>query len=346
MADDIVTFADILGQQGYACGYAGKWHLDGTGKPQWEPKRRFGFADNRYMFNRGHWKQLEDAPEGPRVAARDKNNKPTYSIEGANEQNFTTDFLTDKTIDFIKSHKDQSFCYMVSYPDPHGPNTVRAPYDVMFNHIEFERPPTADKPDAGLPSWGKKAKSTISDKGLAKYFGMVMCGEHSRDNKGVPYEASAKIPLVLYYPAKVPAGTLVHEALSSVDFLPTVLRLMEIPTAGEEEGRDASTLFMTGQARSDWQDVAFFRGTGSSEKNWLAAVTRRYKVVYSPKDDPWLFDLEGDPDELVNCYHDPAYKDILRHLAQSLLDYGQRYQDARVQEPSIQAVLVAAATLR
>ncbi|MHC4542456.1 MAG: sulfatase-like hydrolase/transferase, partial [Planctomycetota bacterium] len=26
MADDIVTFADILGQQGYACGYAGKWH--------------------------------------------------------------------------------------------------------------------------------------------------------------------------------------------------------------------------------------------------------------------------------------------------------------------------------
>jgi len=379
MADDIVTFADILGQQGYACGYAGKWHLDGLGKPQWEPKRRFGFADNHYMFNRGHWKQLEATPYGPRVAARDKNDKPTYSIEGANELNFTTDFLTNKTIDFIKSHKARSFCYMVSYPDPHGPNTVRAPYDAMFNHVKFETPPTADKADAGLPSWGKKVKSTISDKGLAKYFGMVkciddnvrrlldtlrqlnlldntvvvftadhgdLCGEHSRDNKGVPYEASAKIPLVLYYPAKVPAGTLVHEALSSVDFLPTVLRLMEIPTAGEEEGRDASTLFMTGQAPSDWQDVAFFRGTGSSDKNWLAAVTRRYKVVYSPKDDPWLFDLEGDPDELVNYYQDPAYKDILRHLAQSLLDYGQRYQDARVQEPSIQAALVAATTLR
>ncbi len=375
MADDIVTFADILGQQGYACGYAGKWHLDGTGKPQWEPKRRFGFADNRYMFNRGHWKQLEDTPDGPRVAARDKKDKPTYSIEGASELNFTTDFLTNKTIDFIKSHKDRSFCYMVSYPDPHGPNTVRAPYDAMFNHVKFETPPTADKPDAGLPSWGKKAKSTISDKGMAKYFGMVkciddnvgrlldtlrqlnlldntivvftadhgdLCGEHSRDNKGVPYEGSAKIPLVLYYPAKIPARTLVHEALSSVDFLPTVLGLMEIPTASKEEGRDASTLFMTGQAPSDWQDIAFFRGTGGSDKNWLAAVTRRYKVVYSPKDDPWLFDLEGDPDELINYYQDPACKDILRHLAQSLLDYGQRYRDARVEEPSIQAALIAA----
>jgi len=378
MADDIVTFAEILGQQGYACGYAGKWHLDGTGKPQWEPKRRFGFADNRYMFNRGHWKQLEDTPDGPQVAARDKKNKPTYSIEGANELNFTTDFLTNKTIDFIKNHKDESFCYMVSYPDPHGPNTVRAPYDSMYNHIKFETPRTADKPDAGLPSWGKKAKSTISGKGLAKYFGMVkciddnvgrildtlrqlklldntivvftadhgdLCGEHSRDNKGVPYEASAKIPLVLHYPAKVPAGTLVHEALTSVDFLPTVLRLMEIPTAGKEQGRDASALFITGRAPGNWQDVAFFRGTGKSDKNWLAAVTQRYKVVYSPKDDPWLFDLQGDPDELINHYKDPAYKDIVRNLAQSLLDYGQRYLDARTEEPSIQAALVAATTM-
>jgi len=375
MADDTVTFADILGQQGYACGYAGKWHLDGTGKPQWEPNRRFGFEDNRYMFNRGHWKQLEDTSDGPRVAARDKNDKPSYSIDGANELNFTTDFLTDKTIEFIKSHKNESFCYMVSYPDPHGPNTVRAPYDEMFNNMNFEKPRTADKPDAGLPSWGKKAKNTISNAALAKYFGMVkciddnvgrlldtlrqlklldntivvftadhgdLCGEHSRDNKGVPYEASAKIPFVLYHPAKVPAGTLVHQALSSVDFLPTVLGLMEIPTAGKEEGRNASTLFMTGQAPDDWQDIAFFRGTGSSDKNWLAAVTRRYKVVYSPNDNPWLFDLQTDPDELINYYQDPACKDIVRNLAQLILDYGQRYRDARVEEPSIQAALIAA----
>jgi arylsulfatase A-like enzyme len=376
MADDIVTFAKILEQHGYACGYAGKWHLDGPGKPQWEPERRFGFTDNRYMFNRGHWKQLEDTPDGPRVAARDNKDKPSYSINGANEQNFTTDFLTDKTIEFIKNNKSRSFCFMVSYPDPHGPNTVRAPYDTMFNHLNFEKPRTSNKPDAGLPSWGRKAKNTISAGNMAKYFGMVkciddnvgrlidtlrqhdlldntivvftadhgdLCGEHSRDNKGVPYEASAKIPLVLYYPAKVPAGTLVHEALSSVDFLPTVLKLMEIPTSGEEQGRDASVLFMTGRAPSEWHDVAFFRGTGDSDKNWLAAVTRRYKVVYSPKDDPWLFDLEEDPDELMNYYQNTAYKEILRDLAQSLLDYGQRYQDARVQEPSIQVALMAAA---
>lgn len=376
MDDNIITFSETLHRQGYATGYAGKWHLDGTGRPQWAPQRKFGFEDNRYMFNRGHWKQLEDTPEGPRVAAQNAKGQPTYDIKGANENNYTTDFLTTKTIEFIHTHQKEPFCYMLSIPDPHGPNTVRAPYDTMFQHLEFQKPRTANKPDNNLPSWGKKSQKTISSQDLARYFGMVkctddnvgrildtlrktsliaqtiivftsdhgdLCGEHSRDNKGVPYEASAKIPFVLYYPEKVPAGTVINEAMTCVDFLPTALSLMGVATAGQEQGRDASELFTAAKAPADWKDVAFMRGTGrrpgEQDINWLAAVTNRYKLVYAPQDEPWLFDLDKDPDEIINFYNDPAYHDVVRDLARELLAYGREYNDPRIDHEKIRREL-------
>jgi arylsulfatase A-like enzyme len=367
MNDNVVTFAEILRRQGYATGYAGKWHLDGTGKPQWAPERKFGFEDNRYMFNRGHWKQLEDTPQGPRVKARNQQDQPTYDVGGADEKSFTTDFLADKTVDFIEAHRGEPFCYMVSLPDPHGPDTVRPPYDTMFADQEYKTPRTFDVPGE-KPSWGQPADGF---NGMAKYYGMVKCiddnvgkilqalrdaglmektvvvftsdhgdlrGEHHRQNKGVPYEGSACIPLVVYAPGRIKPGTVVREALGCVDFKPTVLHLMGCPAPAGDQGRDASALLTTGRAPQGWTDVAFIRGTGV-EPGWVAAVTDRYKLVYSTGDDPWLFDLQADPDEITNRFTDPACREIVRDLSGKLAEYGRTYTDPRVANLRIQADL-------
>ena len=67
LRDDVITFAEALRRRGYDTGYAGKWHLDGDPWPGWAPRRKFGFEDNRYMFNRGHWKKLgRDPRRSPR----------------------------------------------------------------------------------------------------------------------------------------------------------------------------------------------------------------------------------------------------------------------------------------
>lgn len=356
----VVTFAEVLRRQGYATGFAGKWHLDGDGKPQWAPERKFGFADNRFMFNRGHWKKFEVTQQGPRIAARNEQGKPTYAVDGADPQSFSTDFLVDRAIDFIKTHQDQPFCYYVSLPDPHGPNTVRAPYDTMYAGVRVPIPSTIKKPANQIPKWAVPAKGVNANsikKIMPHYYGMVkciddnvgrliatlreqnllgntiivftsdhgdLCGEHGRLNKGVPYEGSARIPFIVYHPTKIRPGTVVNQALSCVDFFPSLMTLLDQEADLPLDGRDASAL-LRGQTPEEWNDVAFIRGTGS----WLCAVTDRYKLIYSENEEPWLLDLEKDPEERMNHYSRPDYQQTVARLTRALASYMQTHRDPR-----------------
>jgi len=367
MRSDVRTFAEILSEQGWSTGYAGKWHLDGSGKPQWKPKRNFGFKDNRYMFNRGHWKVFHDTKDGPKIKSVNGKGKPTYSVKGADEKSFATDWLATKTIDFVKANQDKPFCYMVSIPDPHGPDSVRSPYDKQYAAMTFEHPPTSKKSRKGVPRWAMPAKKCSFNQ--ANYFGMVKCiddnvgrilkyltdnnlikntivvftsdhgdlrGEHGRHNKGVPLEASAKIPFVLYYPSKVKAGTIIETSMGTVDFLPTILSLMNVSYADKKDGRDYSRFF-TGGDTSGWEDITFMRSTGDADaKNgWLSAVTAQHKLVLSVVDDPWLIDLRKNPDELTNVWDNPEYSAARNRLSKALKDYGKKYKDMRIAQPNI-----------
>ena len=369
--DSIVTFAEILRRQGYATGYAGKWHLNGDGKPQWAPKRKFGFEDNRFMFNRGHWKKFEDTTSGPRIASRNAKGQPTYGVDGADQKSFATDWLCDKTVDFIRKNKSKPFCYMVSLPDPHGPNTVRAPYDTMYNDVKVPIPVSLNRRPEQIPAWGKSAGVTAAQirKLMRNYYGMVrciddnvgkilktlrdenlidstlivftadhgdLCGEHGRLNKGVPYEGSAKIPFLLYCPGQVKRGTVVNEALSNVDFLPTAMSLLDVKHKNRVDGRDASSLFRGEESK--WEDIAFIRSTGrvnSDGAAWITAITKDLKLVYSTNEEPWLIDLKNDPNELTNLFGEAEHQAKIRWMTEKLADYGKANDDRYVSHPRI-----------
>lgn len=372
--DSIVTFAEILRRNGYSTGYAGKWHLDGGGKPQWAPKRNFGFEDNRFMFNRGHWKKFVDTADGPRVGARNAKNQPTYGLDEADEVTFATDWLCDKAIDFITENAAEPFCYMVSLPDPHGPNTVRPPYDTMYEDVAVPIPTTLTRRPEQIPAWGKPAgvKPEQLRKLMRNYYGMVkciddnvgqildslreqklldrtiivftsdhgdLCGEHGRLNKGVPYEGSARIPFLMYCPGKVKPGTVIPQALTCIDFLPTVTNLLGVTHDRKVDGRDATALF-TSRSSDDWEDVAIVRSTGQPGRTgaaWLSAVTERYKLVYSTGEEPWLLDLKNDPDEVTNIFGQAEHRKTTRWLTAKLAEYGKEHSDEYVQIPRIRS---------
>ncbi|MCB1230438.1 MAG: sulfatase [Verrucomicrobiae bacterium] len=366
MADEVVTFAHAFAKAGYATGYSGKWHLDGDGKPEWEPQRRFGFDDNRFMFNRGHWKQFEITDDGPRVKARDAKDHPTYSVEGADETSFATDWLVDRTIEFIDDHKAEPFCYMVAIPDPHGPDTVRAPYDTLYDDSVVKKPRTYGKDAASAPSWAKpQAKCPWK---MASYHGMIKCiddnvgrlvaalkerdlfentivvftadhgdmrGEHHRQNKGIPLEASAKVPFVIRGPGAIEKGGRIDAAMNTTDFLPTILSLAGVSHESEVAGRNLAPWFRAEKQAGEDEDLTFFRGTSApgSKTGWFGAVTSRHKLILSNQDDPWLLDLEADPDELINHLDHPDQSDTVKRLAKALLNYATIQGDPCLENP-------------
>jgi len=372
--DSIITFAHVLKQRGYATGFAGKWHLDGSGKPQWAPPRQFGFQDNRFMFNRGHWKKLTNTPQGPRVGSRNAKGTPNYSLNGADSKTYTTDWLCDRAIDFIKLNAAKPFCYMVSLPDPHGPNSVRPPYNSMYADIKVPIPTTLLRKPEQIPKWGQSAGVTAAQlrKLMIQYYGMVkciddnvgqildvlkqhqllertiivftsdhgdLCGEHGRLNKGVPYEGSARIPFLIHAPGKISPGTVVTQALTCIDFLPTVLSLMDVKHELRVDGRDASRLFAGDSAQ--WNDIAFVRSTPRGF--WLSAITERYKLVFSTADQPWLIDLKQDPQELNNLFGQKQHAERIRQLTTQISRYAKQHSDPYVDHPRIQSWMKQAA---
>ncbi len=341
MNRDEMTIARILQNNGYETGYAGKWHLDGTPKPGWvSPERSMGFSECRYMFNRGHWKKIVEQPEGdPEVSP--------YKVIG-DTKTFTTDWLADKTIEFIEETRTKPFFYMVSIPDPHGPYTVREPYMSMYDPEDMTVPNTFEESSTtGKPRRGKGTDSVKKNK--AHYCGLVKCiddnvgrilsslrvkgilddtiivfttdhgdymGEHGLYGKNQWYRTAYRIPFLIRWPKKIHAGTVVDQFVTNVDVQQTLLGLIGIEPSGREQGRDASPLLRGEEI--EWKDEAMIH---HSSLESAGIFTPQYELVLKANGGHMLFDRLNDPEQTRNLCGKPEYRDIMRELAACIVEH-------------------------
>jgi uncharacterized sulfatase len=368
------TFADILREKrGYSTAYMGKWHLDGTKTPGWandDPLRNFGYADQQYKYNRGHWKYFEENPQRTKTSEYDFNTGEEI-FQGSTKDHYATDFLFDRAIEYIEKQKrrDEEFAIMISISDPHSPNFVRKPYTTMYDYYDFKDIPKtavrALRRNPALPEWAavptdlttvdshldKLRSDDFRIRYLRTYFAMVkliddnlgklvdylesasmrentiivftsdhgdLLGEHARQNKGMPYETSSGVPMIVSYPGRVVPGKHVKSVYSNTDFMPSILSLMGIDDLGVEvDGINFAPELLNSELQTSTKTIRFL--SDSKKSRWAAAVTLRYKLVFSSRDHPWLFDLKEDPDELNNYFNEPGYEDIQKELSDALI---------------------------
>ena len=165
-------------------------------------------------------------------------------------------------------------------------------------------------------------------------------GDHGWFDKRLMFDQSLLMPVLMRWPAEIPAGSHVEAMITNVDFAATFLDMCGLDpdeTLPTHQGRSFRALLRGEPEPDDWQDAIYYRYWEHDDPNHHVPAhygirTRRYKYIDYYGDglgapgssdkiferEYELYDLEQDPEELTNLANDPAHHDLLIRMREEL----------------------------
>lgn len=122
------------------------------------------------------------------------------------------------------------------------------------------------------------------------------------------YDPLAKVPLLVKYPGNRRAGERDDSLVSNVDLAPTFLRAAGLPVPRSLPGRDLAT--------APGPDFVFAEDPGA--RTYMVRSQRHKLLLDRQEDQSLFFDLDTDPHELANRFHDPACQEEIRRHREAL----------------------------
>jgi len=160
-------------------------------------------------------------------------------------------------------------------------------------------------------------------------------GEHHFYDKRLMYEPSIRVPLMIRYPKRIPAGESSAKMVLNLDLAPTMLDLAGLPVPEVMQGKSLMPLAegrRLAQWRKDWL-YEYYEYPGFENVRPCRGVrTERYKYIhfFLDPEEFELYDLQTDPDEKNNLYGKPGYEELTvqlkARLAELRQETGDRYQ--------------------
>ncbi len=241
-----ITLAEVLQGEGYETAYIGKWHL---GDPDWYPERQ-GFAVNKGGCDYGQPPSYFDPFNQPK-GRHESLQEGIYNLPGRNPGEYLTRREAAEAEELIGQWKDKPFFLQLSHYAVHTPiqaipevaatyegtpgeNQKNAKYAAMVESIDE----STGKLLAALDKHGIADRTVVlftSDNGGLDNKGNPTDNAPLRSGKGYAYEGGIRVPFLIRWPGRIPAGVESDTMVTSVDIFPTFLDLAGIERPQDRE---------------------------------------------------------------------------------------------------------------
>jgi len=305
-------YPGLLRSTGYHTGYIGKWHLGGK-----DP----GFFDyfNGYNSQQPHW--LGEKYHSP----------------------YRSDVETDDAMKFLERNAARPFSLTIGYYPPHDPYNPPKHYYELYagknvEHVDYYAACSAIDWNVG------RLLDKLDQLGLTRDTMVIFTSEHGETfgkrplstNKRVGYEESARVPMLVRYPAMLPPGVVYQGGVSTIDLMPTMLAAAGLKVPERVEGISRIPRIL--KRDTGWKEPVFTQNITQPKlmdgphhermvrlREWKL-ILRKLRNPNAPNMDE-LYDLNADPGERRNRIAEGATKPKTRELAGLMLAWGNKIGD-------------------
>ncbi len=329
-------FPQLLHNVGYATAIVGKWHLGGTA-PYHPLRRGFdyfyGFLHEGHFYVPPPWEGVttmlrrRSLPGGEKgrkqygsvvYSTHMGNDEPAYDADNpivrvsqpVAEETYLTDAITREAIGRIEAYKEQPFFLMVAYNAVHSPLQGADAYMQRFAHIEDIHRRIFAAMLANLDDGVGEILKAISDRGLDDDTLVVFISDNGgptreltssnaplRGEKGDVYEGGLRVPFLMKWPGKLPAGQVENRPVMSLDISATALALAGAAPRKPLDGVDLMPYLADGDTGRPHEEFFWRQGPR------IAVRVGDWKLLRNDRRNPdaWeLYNLNDDLGETNN----------------------------------------------
>jgi arylsulfatase A-like enzyme len=333
LAADETTIAQILKNSGYHTGLIGEWNLgddNSSGAPWRKGFDEFAgyldpagaenfFAD--YIF-RYTPLNIPDPTHNPPDAF--VGHAAVFSNSGGKHEQYIPDLFTKSAMAFAVNNQPDAFNHykpfflLLNFTMPHAGKGATVPTDAPFSDESWPQPEKnqaamISRLDGYVGQLLEQLQKIHQDSNTVIFF-TSDTGPHTnagvapkffssagafRGTRGDLYEGGLRVPLIVRWPGKIPAGQVSDLPLAAWDFLPTATDIALAQSPTNVDGVSVLPLLL--KKPMPRPHTMFFRWELRGGETAQAARLGDWKAIRANDGEKWeLYHIKADPDETEN----------------------------------------------